>query len=222
MRFQKLQPGEGGYRVLFWTLVALLVVRPVIEEFGTRPWLPAFFFTFALLASVWSVSKNRLHVIVVAVLALMAAGGQWTRLAGYPLNEILPGLASVLAFAWVAVVLAKDVFRERDYVSADMIYGGINVYLLATVAFAVAYKVQVLLVPGSITGLTAETIVGDTLYYSVVTITTLGYGDILPVSVNARMLAAAEAVFGQLFIAVLLAKLVATHISGKSGSGGDN
>ncbi len=216
MQILGLKPGEGGYRALLWTLVFLLVLRPVIEEFGTRPWLLPLFFTIALLASVWSVSTNRLHVIVVAVLALMAAGGEWTRLAGYGLNEVLPGLAGVIAFAWVAVVLAQDVFRDREYISADMIYGGINVYLLVTLAFAAAYKVQVLLVPGSIVGLTAESNIGDTLYYSVVTITTLGYGDILPVSGNARMLAATEAVFGQLFIAVLLAKLVATHISGKS------
>ncbi len=61
------------------------------------------------------------------------------------------------------MVLAQDVFRDRDNVSEDMIYGGINIYLLNTVAFA-------------------------------------------------------EALFGQLYIAVLLAKLVATHISGKAGA----
>ena len=99
-----------------------------------------------------------------------------------------------------------------------MIYGGINVNLLITLAFAAAYKVQVLLVPGFINGLSAESTIGDTLYYSAVTITTPGYGGISPVNDGARMLAFAEALFGQLYIAVLLAKLVAMHISGKAGS----
>ena len=218
MQILGLKPGEGGYRALLWTLVALLVLRPAIEEFGKRPWLLPLFFSFVMLVSVWSVSKNRRHVIIVAILVLIAVGGEWSRLAGYGFSQLVPGLAAVIALAWVAMLLAQDVFRDREYISADMIYGGINVYLLVTLAFAAAYQVQVQLVPGSIVGLTAESNIGDTLYYSVVTITTLGYGDILPVSGNARMLAATEAAFGQLFIAVLLAKLVATHISGKSGN----
>ena len=218
MQILRLQPGQGGYRVLLWTLGALLVLRPAIEEFGNRSWLLPLFLTIVMLASVWSVSKDRRHVIVVAILALIATGGEWSRLTGYGLNQIIPGLAGVIVFGWIAVVLAIDVFRDRDNVSADMIYGGINVYLLITLAFAAAHKVQVLLVPGSINGLSAESTLGDTLYYSAITITTLGYGDISPVSDNARMLASAEAIIGQLYIAVLLAKLVATHISGRAGS----
>ncbi len=218
MRFLGLQPGQGGYRILLWTLAALLVLRPAIEEFRDRPWLLPLFFSFVMLVSVWSVSKTRRHVIVVAILALIAVGGEWSRIAGYGFNQVIPGLAAVIAFVWVAVLLARNVFREQDYVSADMIYGGINIYLLVTVAFAAAYKVQVLLVPGSISGLSADSTTGDMIYYSAVTITTLGYGDVTPVSNNARMLAFTEALFGQLYIAVLLAKLVATHISGKARS----
>ena len=222
MQILGLQPGQGGYRVLLWTLGALMVLRPIIEEFGTRPWLLPLFITIVMLASVWSVSRNRRHVIVVGVLTLIAVGGEWSRLTDDGLSPVISGLAALIAFVWIAVVLAQDVFREREYISADMIYGGINVYLLVAAAFAAAYRVQFLLVPGSINGLAAESVMADALYYSLVTITTLGYGDILPVSDNARMLAAAEAVFGQLFIAVLLAKLVATHISGKAGQNSQN
>jgi hypothetical protein len=218
MGFLRLQPGQGGYRVLLWTFGALLVLRPIIEEFGSRPWLLPLFVTIVMLASIWSVSKNRRHVIVVAILALIAAGGEWARLTDYGLNQVISGLAGLIVFLWVAVALARDVFRDREYVSADMIYGAINIYLLVAAAFAAAYKVQVLLVPESISGLSTDSTTGDMLYYSFVTITTLGYGEITPVSGNARMLAGIEALFGQLYIAVLLAKLVATHISGKAGS----
>jgi voltage-gated potassium channel Kch len=50
------------------------------------------------------------------------------------------------------------------------------------------------------------------IYYSFVTLTTLGYGDIVPVSPHARALSSLEAVIGQLFIAVLIARLVGMHI----------
>ena len=86
MQILRLTPGQGGYRVLLWTLVALLVLRPAIEEFRERPWLLPLFFSFVMLVSVWSVSKNRRHVVVVAVLALIAVGGEWSHLAGYGFN----------------------------------------------------------------------------------------------------------------------------------------
>ncbi len=89
--------------------------------------------------------------------------------------------------------------------------------MLVALAFATAYKVQDLLVPGSINGLSVGATIGDTLYFSAVTITTLGYGHISPGSESARMLAFVEALFAQLCIAVLLAELVATHISGRAG-----
>jgi voltage-gated potassium channel len=218
MRILGLRPGQDGYRILLWAFGGLLVLRPAIAEFVAVPWLLPLLFSIVMLVSVWAVSRKPRHVIVVATLAVIAVSGEWSRLTGYGLNQVIPGLASVIALAWVAVVLAKDVFRERDYISADMIYGGINTYLLITVAFAAAYKLLILLVPDSISGLSADSPTGDMIYYSAVTITTLGYGDISPVSDGARMLAFVEALFGQLYIAVLLAKLVATHISGKVGS----
>ena len=94
-----------------------------------------------------------------------------------------------------------------------------NAPAIVAVTFAAAFQAQALLVPGSINGIPADPTLGDTLYFSVVTITTLGYGDITPVSDSAHMLAYMEALFGQLYIAVLLAKLVATHISSKARAG---
>ncbi len=90
MQILGLQPGQGGYRVLLWTLGALLVLRPAIEEFGNRSWLLPLFLTIVMLASVWSVSKDRRHVIVVAILALIAVGGEWSGLAGYGFNQVVP------------------------------------------------------------------------------------------------------------------------------------
>ncbi len=120
MQILGLQPGQGGYRVLLWTLGALLVLRPIIEEFGTRLWLVPLFFTIVMLASVWSVSKNRRHVIVVAILALIATGGEWTRLTAYGLNQVIPGLAGVTVFGWIATGarygrVSRPRQRQRGY-----------------------------------------------------------------------------------------------------------
>ena len=216
MRILGLAPGQGGYRFLLWTFGALLVVRPFVEIFGRPTWVLPLFVTIVLVASVWSVSRSRRDVIVVLTLTLIAVAGEWSRLTDYEFNQVIPNLALTLALVWIAFVIGKDVFRDRDYISADLIYGGINVYLLVGAAFAAAYKVQLLLAPGSINGLAATSDLRDTLYFSAVTITTLGYGDMSPATDIARTLAFSEALFGQLYIAVLLAKLVATHISSKA------
>ena len=59
MRILGLQPGQGGYRVLLWMLGALIVLRPIIEEFGRRAWLLPLLLTAVMLASVWSVARER-------------------------------------------------------------------------------------------------------------------------------------------------------------------
>ncbi len=118
-------------------------------------------------------------------------------------------------FTIVAFALARDVFVNRSNITKDVIYGGINIYLAIGLAFALLYRAIVILSPGAIDGLTPEGPHNDAFYFSFVTLTTLGYGDITPISVGARMLAAVEAIIGQLYLAVLLAMLVATHLAGK-------
>jgi voltage-gated potassium channel Kch len=208
-----LNPGQGGYRFLLLSFISLLVLRPIVEAIETLPWLLPLLMTVVLLACVRSVSHKRGQVIGVAVLAFIAVGGEWGWIPALVFHPVVPSLAVLLTFSWVAVLLAQDVFRERDKVSADMIYGAINTYLLVTFAFAAAYQAHLLVLPGSFNGLTDGASMADAMYFSAVTITTLGYGDISPIASTARTLAFTEALFGQFYIAVLLGKLVATYIS---------
>ena len=216
MSTSRVKPGQGGYRVLFWALAAMMVLRPFIQEVGTRPWVFPVFFTVVLLAGAWAVSPKRYQLIGLALLGLTALITLWADLLSLDfVTDAVSSIAAMLYLGWITIILAMDVFRERERVSADMIYGAINVYLLIGLTFAMAHLAQVILVPGSIGGLDAHSPVGDAIYYSFVTLTTLGYGDMSPLTDNARMLASSEAVLGQLFIAVLLAKLVAVHIAGR-------
>ena len=59
---------------------------------------------------------------------------------------------------------------------------------------------------------------GASVYFSFVTLTTLGYGDILPLTDRARSLAYLEAVIGQIYLAVLVGKLVGMFVSAKAGN----
>lgn len=118
---------------------------------------------------------------------------------------------TLAAVAAIAFVLLSQIFRPGR-VTHLRIQGAIAVYLLFGVFWAHAYHIAATLVPGSFAGPAELTNVSGWAYYSFVTLTTVGYGDITPVSQVARTLSIAEALTGQLYLAVLIARLVAMEI----------
>jgi hypothetical protein len=123
----------------------------------------------------------------------------------------------------VAVAILGDVVHGGR-ISADKIYGAICVYLLVGFAWAFGYAIMELMDPGSFSGVvdTDRADVGRVLqmrYFSFATLTTLGYGDIVPRSPAARTLATLEAMMGQVYLAVLIARLVGLHIVHSSRDG---
>lgn len=106
-------------------------------------------------------------------------------------------------------------------ISLNRIVGAVCVYLLLGVMWSIAYSVLEYSQPGSFKGLTELASPAwnpDWIYFSFVTITTLGYGDITPLTQTARSLSFTEAIVGQFYIAVLVAGLVSAYISAKQGS----
>ncbi len=129
--------------------------------------------------------------------------------------------------AFLFVFLSLAIFNTMRQVAVgteinpNRIVGAICVYLLLGVIWSIFYLVIEFFEPGSFRGLTeaaSPTWNPDWLYFSFVTITTLGYGDITPVTQTARSFAFAEAVVGQFYIAVLVAGLVSAYISARQSS----
>lgn len=118
----------------------------------------------------------------------------------------LPALiANSVFFAVTMVGIVRHVLRESWAV--DSLFGALCVYLLAAVFFGLQYMIISMLIPGSFAGNQSDF---DLFYFSVVTLTTVGYGDIQPVSPLAQSLAGIEAIIGQLYLAVLVGWLVGT------------
>jgi len=119
---------------------------------------------------------------------------------------------TVAASVAIALVLLRQIFRDGP-VTSVRIQGAIAVYLLFGVGWAHAYHIVNVLRPGSF-ALPANPAAsfGDWIYFSYSTLTTVGYGDITPVGPVARTLAMGEALTGQLYLAVLIARLVAMEI----------
>ena len=134
------------------------------------------------------------------------------------------GVVSQLALFVFLLLATFNALRQvavGNDINMNRIVGAICVYLLLGVMWAIGYSVLEFSQPGSFAGLTELKSPGwnpDWLYFSFVTITTLGYGDILPLTQTARSFAFAEAIVGQFYIAVLGAGLVSAYISAQAGN----
>ena len=127
--------------------------------------------------------------------------------------EVWAGIWSLVAILVITLVLLAQVFRPGP-VTLYSIQGAIAVYLLFGIGWAHAYHITAMLHPGSFQSTAGEmTSVVDWAYFSYVTLSTVGYGDITPVRPIARALAMAEALTGQLYLAITIARLVAMEVT---------
>lgn len=165
---------------------------------------------------VWSIRSDRrlfysgiglagaVAAIVLARLLLEAAG--------LHLVYLLIMLVYFLLTAWVA---ARQVLFSGP-VDANKIVGAVCVYLLLGLIWAMLYMIALYVSPGSFGSLPSGAplrIMPEMVYFSFVTMTTLGYGDMTPVLPVARFLAYIEAVVGQFYIAIVVASLVGAHLA---------
>lgn len=136
-------------------------------------------------------------------------GGWW-----YPPISRFREPATLVAIIFLILLLVVRVFRKGP-VSGSRLQGAVALYLLLGLLWAHAYVIFDRDHPNSFAseGPTPPTVAGWT-YFSFITLTTVGYGDIIPKAPAARMLAVGEALCGQMYLAVMLARLVALQVSG--------
>jgi voltage-gated potassium channel Kch len=124
------------------------------------------------------------------------------------LTIVAYSFATTLYF-YIAFLLVKNLLSIK-VVTADLVFCAISIYLLIGIGWAGIYTVVEGISPGSFTG-TSEG--GDLLYFSFVTLTTVGYGDVLPLSTLGKRLAIFEAAMGSIYMAVIVAMIVGRYMS---------
>lgn len=201
------------FALLLASLVLLLLLSPLLEGDAAGNDLLTLLFTLVLLAAVFAASGRRGHLAIALVFALPWLYLSWL----HPLWQAGAGevAASLLLIALALLVLGHVLLSvvRAERVGVDTLCGAIAVYLLLAVVWAVCFGVIEALIPGSF-GFSAadfETIWTELLYFSLVTLTTLGYGDITPVSGVAKIWSALEALTGTLYLAVLISRLVSLY-----------
>ena len=204
----------GRFLFLLISLMLWLVIQPFLDEFINISTLMDIFITVILISAVYAVSQKRVVFIAGILLAITAVIIRWTShfLDLFPL-EAANNIVSALFLGFTIVIILNYLFSEKR-ITADIIMGAICVYFLMGLMWAMGYSLLEMFDPGSFQIPQSMDIAGpDFGYYSFVTLTTLGYGDITPLSGPAQSLSTLEAAMGQLYLAVLVARLVGVHIS---------
>ena len=187
--------------------------------------------TVLLIFGLSTISDSRRQLIACSLVAFLVIAAIW-------LDRVFPGKQliieanglDILFLALVIFAILANVFRSRE-ITTESLAGAICAYLLIGILWADAFSILETVHPGSFssvhtasdaatTAQSARLQVARFSYFSFVTLSTLGYGDITPLTRPARNLAALEAIFGQLYLAVLIARLVSQQGTTNLKSGG--
>ena len=206
---------------LLIALAVLLMSAPFVEELEGGHLILSVLFSLVLLAAVFAVADRKRTLAIAVVLAVPAITARW-------INQFRPDLVHPAVFLVCALLLLAFVianllrFSLRAHVvTVEVLCASISAYLMLGLMWTVAYWLVDQMTPGGAfsfnTGRGAQSMNGFTgFYFSFITLSTVGYGDITPVSRVARWLAAMEAITGLLYVAVLIARLVSLYSTAKS------
>ena len=204
---------------LFFALIFLLFSGAVFAQFeselGRR--LVNYSLTITMLIAVWSMQRKQARWLnpkigMSLVIASLMIGGSIlddARVAIVQLVIVILFLSLTTFLAWRQVMFSGHVDRNK-------IVGAICIYMLIGVVWAFAYLLVEVLFPGSMNGLDHKEWqhnLEDMIYYSMVTLTTLGYGDITPDQPLVRFLAYMESITGIFYTTVLVASLIGVRLA---------
>lgn len=222
------QESERRYRfgLMLVSLLLLVTITPCLppENRTAARFGVTFLFSVLLLTSVYALSETRRSMIIAGTAAAPAVVLQWYVTVSQTDGVLVAAHVFGVLFLGYTVAVILRYLLTCAHVTANSIYASLCAYLLLGIIWALAYSLIDVMQPGAFTFALASDPgswrmqfgggnSGYALYYSFVTLTTLGYGDIAPVIMPARMLATLEAVTGQIYLAVLVARLVALQIA---------
>jgi hypothetical protein len=199
-------------------LVLNILVSPFADQLRSGFLIETMLMTLVLLSALLSIG-GRLRALMGVVLVAPAAAAEW-------LNYWQPDLLIWVVARGTGLLFIGFVFVEllrfivcAPRVDSEVLCAAVAAYLLSGLAWSFAYTLLDRLEPNSFVFTLgpafSHSMNGFTgLYFSFITLSTVGYGDIVPVSGAARMLAMVEAVFGMFYVALLIARLVSLYSSG--------
>lgn len=201
--------------LLFFLVVYGFFIYPLAGRDGRTEPVAAWSFSLVLILGVLATTKHKGARSGMVVLAVVAFTSHWLHffIREHAVHMISAAAAAVF-FGVLAWLITARVFRSGG-INIYRIYGAVAVYMLLGILWGELYVIAYLLDPSSFyfdpSTQRGEPPISELIYFSFSTLTTLGLGDIVPVSPVARSMVTFEALVGQLYPAVLLARLVTLY-----------
>jgi len=208
------------FAVLFVLLFCVLLIPPYFEGSLLMERVWHVLFTFVLLWALYTVAGSRKVLLLAALMLIPTISSTW--LAGPEQARYLAYIdnaTNILYFGLICFFLASYIFTTKR-VTQEVIFAAMCFYILLAVLWAAIYTNLELfygnafLFQGELAaaaGIEADDLFQHMIYYSFVTLSTLGYGDVIPDHLAAQNWAAMEAMIGQFYIAIVMARLVSIY-----------
>lgn len=206
---------KNKYNHLLMTEIIILIAYPFLSRINDIFPIITLMLLIAITPALW-VGLSRKFFRVVISIGMLAF--TFNLVAVFGIKElaekgylILLFLYALFFFLAIAILITK--MSSNKVITTDTIKGGISVYFLLGLFWAILYSIVVRFNPNALSNI--HEVDFDIYYYSFTTLTTLGYGDIAPVSTYAKILAILEAVVGPVYLAIFVAQLIGLNIAQK-------
>jgi hypothetical protein len=208
---------KGKFFYLLISIVFLLLLYPFLEYGDIRETLLSVLSVIVAITGIYAVSYNKRDLLIAILLGIPMITAEVFDIFGVELPHAVIVVLALLFYLFTLITIVSHVFSGEE-VTGDIIYGAICVYLLIGVTWTGIFILIEILKPGSFyinTSYNPDHTPNsfDFLYYSYATLTTLGYEEITPISSYARSFGILETIVGQLYLTILVARLIGLHIT---------
>jgi voltage-gated potassium channel len=211
----------AGKRYLF--LMIALIASLFFSTFR-QPWadlVVSLFFLLSLIAAAYAISRNRRQLLILLGLSGAVVLPIWQIFVPDPkVADILYAtLWGILTF-YVGLMIFRDILKSKP-IGLNEVYGAVAVYLLIGIFFGMLYQVLLAFDPNALYFNPANfsnqaPVAGEIFYFSFVTLSTVGYGDVSPIAPLARSLSMIEAILGVMYVATMIARFIAIHTNSEA------
>lgn len=211
------QPGwlrANRFSFLLISIVLFIILRPFVEDLVGISFVMEIFVSAILLSGIYAVSEDRISLLFALLTGLPALLTNWSfQLLKIPSFLLIHHICAGLFFAVATIIILRHLVNQK-VVTVDLIWGAVCGYFLIGFMWGDIYSLLETIYPGSFDlGKHDALDIDSLIYFSFVTLATLGYGDIVPLTKQAGALTIIETVMGQMYLAVNIAALVAIRIS---------